>query len=421
MVPTARQNVWEQFISCEQSDLDDRQFIVYCRLCRELHAQNLIAQVPEKQRWNIARSRSQNTTRFNQHCKLYHSDNLAVIEVYALRDLTRNEREQRFQNQIIQAHPIIERVQFPHNPATRHEFIRSVIMFICMSGSSFSIISNTYFRAMFSCFAENVPILGRNIVAGKELGVLYAEIRQDAQLALSAYIASGGKLKLQLDGWAGPRRKKYVNIIIKTDTRYFYWATKVISSDMDEHETGRTVSQFVNEVVNHFGETNVIAFGTDNASNMRNTWELVAQQYSNTEIYFYSCTAHALNIYAKLVIASSRFFSVFKAVKSMLLLMNNNDFLEYYLDLFGRPFGRAIPTFIETRWCSTYTTVKFIYDHYNVCKTYAEFCGISSILFEDRNTLSTLHALCECLKEIKQEIRRLEEDKSFIGDAYVPF
>ena len=125
----ARKGIWKQFISCIQTDYDERQYTVYCRLCKDLNAQNCIGQVPQPQRWNAARDTSRNTTRFNNHCRRYHSTNLEVIAAYNLRELTKNERELRFQQHISLTHPVIERINFPQNAATKQAFIRSVIQF----------------------------------------------------------------------------------------------------------------------------------------------------------------------------------------------------------------------------------------------------------------------------------------------------
>ena len=103
---------------------------------------------------------------------------------------------------------------------------------------------------------------------------------------------------MQLHGWAGPQRKKYVNVVLKTDTKYFYWGTLVLSPDRNEYENGRTVSAYVKSIIQHFGENNIIALGTDNASNMRTTWEFVRNEVRST-LFCYSCAAHALNIFPK--------------------------------------------------------------------------------------------------------------------------
>ena len=314
----------------------------------------------------------------------------------------------------------MQKVQFPQHQATKQEFIKSIVKFICQSGSSFSTVANPYFRQLFTSYTESVPILTRNNLAKDQLTLVYEETMVEVTQALNAYIQSGGKLKLQVDGWAGPKRKKYVNVVIKTDTRYFYWDSLILSQDHNEHESGKNVAQFLRNIVNKFGEGNVIAIGTDNASNMRTTWEIICKEFKTSTIFCYSCTAHALNIFAKEVIASSKFREIFKAVKAMLALMKNNEFLEFYLDLKQTPFGKMIPTYIEVRWCSTYTSLKFIYDHYEIIKLYSSFCGISCILFDDGN-FEKLHILCDVLGDIKEQLRHLEEDTSYIGDSYGAF
>ena len=343
-----------EFIDVQEHDMPGV-FTYYCKLCKQLFDRGQISTIREgPSRWHRSKSGSFNVFRANKHVKTVHSEDIRVVEGYRLRPLTTNERQRRFQRSIDEDHPVIVKVQFPQHPGTQQAFIRSIVQFICQSGSSFSIISNSYFRQMFTSFCDNVPIFTRHEFVENELRKVYEATKSLVKDSLGAYIQSGGKLKLQLDGWEGPMRKKYVNVVIWTDTKYFYWNSLVLSSNLNEHETGNIIAKYVKDIINHFHEDNIIAFGTDNASNMRNSWDRLAFEFDQSTIFFYSCAAHALNIFAEEVIVYARFKPVFKAVCAVVALMRNNSFLEFYLEAKNTPFKFMIPTYKEVRWCSTF-------------------------------------------------------------------
>ena len=179
-MPNAKKHIYSKFFDIQETDVSIVK-TYFCKLCKELYDNGRISQISSIQnRMHRPVTKSFKATRLNQHCRTVHDDNLAVVEVYNLRPLNTSERQRNFRRRIDSDHPVIVKVDFPQNEVTKREFIKSFVRFICQSGSSFSIVANTYFRAMFTSWADNVPAPTRNEIAQGELAAVYSKTSHNA-------------------------------------------------------------------------------------------------------------------------------------------------------------------------------------------------------------------------------------------------
>jgi Protein of unknown function (DUF 659) len=99
------------------------------------------------------------------------------------------------------------------------------------------------------------------------------------------------ELTLISDGWSNPRGESIINYLLATRNETIF--LKSVATGKDRH-TGEYIADGLVEVISEIGSENIIAVTTDNAGNMKSSWQGVQEQYP--EILCLGCSSHMTNL-----------------------------------------------------------------------------------------------------------------------------
>ena len=99
------------------------------------------------------------------------------------------------------------------------------------------------------------------------------------------------KLTLISDGWSNPRGESIINYLLVAWTEAIF--LKSIATRKNCH-TGKYIADGLIEVISEIGAQNIVAVTTDNARNMKSSWQGVQQQYP--DILCLGCSSHMMNL-----------------------------------------------------------------------------------------------------------------------------
>src|SRR6266487_4506792 len=78
-------------------------------------------------------------------------------------------------------------------------------------------------------------------------------------------------------------------LVARTETIFL----KSIATGKNRH-TGEYIADELNEIISEIGPQNIVALTTDNAGNMKSSWQGVQEQYP--EILCLDCSSHMTNL-----------------------------------------------------------------------------------------------------------------------------
>ena len=100
------------------------------------------------------------------------------------------------------------------------------------------------------------------------------------------------KITIITDGWSNIRRDHIVNFVLsipKSKPIYYGFIDCKGTS-----QTGKQIAFDIIQVIEDIGHNKIVAVVTDNASNMRSSWQIIRNKYPH--IFTLGCASHVLNL-----------------------------------------------------------------------------------------------------------------------------
>ena len=120
------------------------------------------------------------------------------------------------------------------------------------------------------------------------------------------------ELSLNTDGWTNPQDDSIINyVLIIQDEAIF---VKLVSTGKDHH-TGIYIADGLKETIGELGSQNLCAITTDNASNMKSSWNEIQIKYPL--INCIGCRAHMTNLLVNDIMAIPAINEAFSAIKEV--------------------------------------------------------------------------------------------------------
>ena len=106
-------------------------------------------------------------------------------------------------------------------------------------------------------------------------------------------VAESDAVAIMCDGWSNIRHETIINFLLSVPQSVFW---KSIHTEMQSH-TGEYIAEAVLDVIDEVKQESgkmLIALVTDSASNMKKSWKLLGEKYS--ELPCFGCAAHSMNL-----------------------------------------------------------------------------------------------------------------------------
>lgn len=158
------------------------------------------------------------------------------------------------------------------------------------------------------------------------------------------------------DGWTDNRSRTLINFLVYCP-RGVSFIKSVDASDIKKDAT--TLCALFTEVVEWVGANNVVQFVTDNAANYKKAGELLHERFGN--IYWSPCAAHCMNLILKDIGAMPHVAELAKNASKVTIFTYNHIFVLAWLR--KRPAWKEIVRPGETRFATTFITLKSVYEH----------------------------------------------------------
>ena len=120
------------------------------------------------------------------------------------------------------------------------------------------------------------------------------------------------ELTLISDDWSNSHDKSIINYLLVAWTEVIF--LKSIATGKNCH-TGKYIADELNEIISEINSQNIVALTTDNAGNMKSSWQDVQQQYS--EILYLGCSSHMTNLLVEDIMKLPVLHDHFKIVKEI--------------------------------------------------------------------------------------------------------
>ena len=114
------------------------------------------------------------------------------------------------------------------------------------------------------------------------------------------------------DGWSNPRGENIINYLLITRTEAIF--LKSVATGKDRY-TGEYIADSLNEVITEIGPQDIIAVTTNNASNIKSSWQGIQQQYP--KILCLSCGSHMTNLLVEDIMKLPALYNHFEVVKEV--------------------------------------------------------------------------------------------------------
>ncbi|MCL4134444.1 UNVERIFIED_CONTAM: hypothetical protein GTU68_003358 [Idotea baltica] len=168
------------------------------------------------------------------------------------------------------------------NEDLQHQMAKAIYV----TGCSFNIIQHPEWQKLFEVMSPAFNIPTSSHLSNKLLNDVYDAIDGNVR----ELVAAVPSVAILCDGWSNVRNKGIINFIVSTPKPVFW---RSICTGSEKH-TGEYLAKCIADVIEEIGPLKVTGLCTDNASNMKNAWELINEKYPH--IYTYGCLAHALNL-----------------------------------------------------------------------------------------------------------------------------
>ena len=157
------------------------------------------------------------------------------------------------------------------------------------SGAPFCIVKNKHWLAFFKAIRAAYVVPNRFLVSEPLLVSEYHQTR----LAALAEVAEVDAVTVMCDGWINIWHEPIIKFTLSVPQSVFWKSTH---TELESH-TGEYIAEKVSEVIQEVKQEcgkMTVAVVTDNASNMKKAWKLLARKQS--ELTCYGCAAHSLNL-----------------------------------------------------------------------------------------------------------------------------
>ncbi|KAF2884886.1 hypothetical protein ILUMI_21305 [Ignelater luminosus] len=224
---------------------------------------------------------------------------------------------------------------------------------------------------------------------------------------------------IQCDGWSNIRNASIINFIVTTPQPVFY---KTVSTEEHRH-TGQYVAEQIEAVFTDIGINKVIACCTDNAANMKKTWDLLREKYTDKPISFYGCAAHTLNLLVNDITKLNTTDILINSAKAIIKVIKSKSVLTSAF--FNLQRGKQEPRKcvfklpVATRWASTVLSFESLLKNKNILKALAINDEYQDLI-EKRNKTNILdddifwkriESFLKILQPLKKWITVLESDE----------
>jgi len=248
----------------------------------------------------------------------------------------------------------VRRVQGPISQSERRSFHRAVARAFYSAAIPFRAAENPEVRALLTMYRPSMTLPTRHDLANALLNEAYTE----EKVKVKQEIAKHDFLTVVTDGWSDPNSECVMNfMVVSPFMRPMFWSS-VRTSD-DKH-TGKYVADAVSDVidqVNAVGKARVCAVVTDNASNMRKSWQELWK--TRPSLICNGCSAHTLNLLLQDMFAMDPLKQVLQNAVAVSKFVRKRPALLYrFRETQRRLLGRRQPRHalsipVSTRWYSS--------------------------------------------------------------------
>ena len=150
-------------------------------------------------------------------------------------------------------------------------------------------MENKHWLAFFKALRPAYVVPSRYFVSEPLLVSEYHQTR----LAALAKVAEVDAVTVMCDGWSNTRHEPIIKFTLSVPQPVFWKSTH---TELESH-TGEYIAEKVSEVIQEVKQEcgkMTVAVVTDNASNMKKAWKLLARKHP--ELTCYGCAAHSLNL-----------------------------------------------------------------------------------------------------------------------------
>ena len=113
------------------------------------------------------------------------------------------------------------------------------------------------------------------------------------------------QVHLVSDGWSSLRRDHYVNFLAVFVNRNLNPLLLKTINTGEEQQSGLNIAKDIGSVIEEIGVNKVVSIVTDNASSMKNAWEILRAKHPR--IIINGCAAHTINLLVKDICKLDRF------------------------------------------------------------------------------------------------------------------
>ncbi|KAF4134950.1 hAT family C-terminal dimerization region [Phytophthora infestans] len=223
------------------------------------------------------------------------------------------------------------------------------------SAIPFRVVENPKMRHILTKYCPGMPLPSRQDLASALLDDAYREERANVELVLR----SQTYVTVATDGWSDPNSESIINFMITSPfMRPIFWCS--IRTGEDRH-TGMymasALAKVIKEVEEIVGKGAVAAVVTDNAANMRKSWEILVKRIPSLTCN--GCSAHTLNLLLKDMFGIEFMRDVLNKAVAITKFVRKRPALLYYFRskqrqrIGSRQHRRSLILPVSTRWYSS--------------------------------------------------------------------
>jgi hypothetical protein len=226
------------------------------------------------------------------------------------------------------------------------------------SGLPLHTVDSPLFRAFIYKLRPAYRPLSRKVLSTSMLDATYNKYKSRMDNVIERY---QGELSLNTDGWTNPRGDSIINyILVARDEALF---VKSVSTGKDRH-TGMYIADGLKETIEELGPQNICAVTTDNASNMKFSWDEVQDKYPLIDCI--GCGAHMTNLLVEDIMEIPAIHEAFNTVKEVNKYWKESTvrwgLLQYTAEKDGKK-AKALQLPGKTRWQGKLLTCKSSLDN----------------------------------------------------------
>ena len=164
---------------------------------------------------------------------------------------------------------------------------------IYAAGLPLSTTEHPAFKQFINMLRPAFKVPGRWSISHGLLDQEYSTV----EAAVTRTLDASKRISLISDGWSNPRNELIINYLAATEDDVLF--IRSVNTTVDRH-TGQYLADELQEVIEELGSEKVIALTTDNAANMKSSWQLLKQK--KPRLITIGCCSHYMNLCANEVI-----------------------------------------------------------------------------------------------------------------------